>query len=134
IARTAIADDNIGGYHIPAKTVLIMSPYAAHRRAASWENPEGFDPERFSRDRSQNRHPFSYFPFGGGPRLCLGKRFASMEAELVLATIAQRWRLDVVPGPPIGTEPRISLRPRRKITMTLHAQPLRPSSTSLFGT
>ncbi|MBV8051672.1 MAG: cytochrome P450, partial [Acidobacteriaceae bacterium] len=69
IARTAIADDNIDGYHVPAKTVLIMSPYAAHRRAASWENPEGFDPERFSRDRSQGRHPFSYFPFGGGPRL-----------------------------------------------------------------
>jgi len=131
IARTAIADDNIDGYHIPAKSVLVISPYSAHRRPASWENPEGFDPERFSPDRSQGRHPFSYFPFGGGPRLCLGKRFASMEAELVLAMIAQRWRLDVVPGPPIGTEPRISLRPRRKIMMTLHAQPLRDSGHPL---
>jgi enediyne biosynthesis protein E7 len=123
IARTAINDDEIDGYWIPAKSIVVMSPYTAHRRPASWENPEGFDPERFGCERSQGREQFAYFPFGGGPRVCLGKRFALMEAELVLATVAQKWRLDLVPGPPIGTKPTISLRPRRRIMMTLHSQP-----------
>lgn len=123
IARTAINDDEIDGYQIPARSVIVMSPYTAHRRPASWENPEGFDPERFTAERSKGRDQFAYFPFGGGPRLCLGKRFALMEAELVLATVAQKWRLDLVPGPPIGTKPTISLRPRRSIMMTLHHQP-----------
>lgn len=123
IARTAINDDEIEGYRFPAKSILVMSPYTAHRRPASWENPEGFDPERFASERSKGREQFAYFPFGGGPRICLGKRFALMEAELVLATVAQKWRLDLVPGPPVGTKPTISLRPHRSIMMTLHRQP-----------
>jgi len=123
IARTAVKNDEIDGYRIPAKSLIVISPYAAHRRPASWENPEGFDPERFSCERSKNRDSFTYFPFGGGPRLCLGKRFALMEAELVLAMIAQKWRLDLVPGSEIGIEPTISLRPRRNMMMTLHSQP-----------
>lgn len=118
--NTAINDDEIDGYRIPAKSVI--SPYAAHRRPASWENPEAFDPERFTCARAQGRDQFAYFPFGGGPRLCLGKRFALMEAELILATVAQKWRLDLVPGPPIGTKPTISLRPRTSIRMTVHPQ------------
>lgn len=122
IARTAINHDEIDGYWIPAKSILVMSPYTAHRRTASWENPEGFDPERFSCERSKGREQFAYFPFGGGPRLCVGKRFALMEAELVLATVAQKWRLDLVPGPPVGTKPTISLRPQTNIMMTLHRQ------------
>jgi len=121
IARTVINDDEIDGYRIPAKSMIVISPYVAHRRVASWENPEGFDPERFSPERSENRSQFAYIPFGGGPRLCLGIRFALMEAELALATIAQRWRLDLLPGPPIGIKPTISLRPQSTIMMTLHS-------------
>ena len=113
IARVATKDDEIDGYFIPARSLIVISPYVAHRRPASWENPEGFDPERFSPERSNDRHRFSYFPFGGGPRLCLGSSFAMMEAQLVVATVAARWRLDLVPGPSIEPKPRISLRPEQ---------------------
>jgi cytochrome P450 len=118
--RKAIADDEIGGYHVPANTVVTFSPYVTHRRGDYWENPEGFDPERFSPERSGETHRYAYFPFGGGPRQCIGNVFAMIEAQLILAAVAQRYRLDLVPGHPVEPLPFGILRPRHGVMVTLH--------------
>jgi cytochrome P450 len=92
-----------------------------HRHPAFWENPDAFDPERFAPEHSEGRPHFAYFPFGGGQRLCIGAGFAMTEAQLILATVAQRYRLHLVPGHPVEPEPLITLRPSRGLPMTLHA-------------
>ncbi|MCK6549785.1 cytochrome P450 [Myxococcota bacterium] len=112
IGRSATHDDELAGYHIPASTFVLMSPYVTHRHTAYWENPEGFDPDRFEGDRTKVLPRFAYFPFGGGPHLCIGNAFASMEAELVLATVLSRFRVDLFPGHRVEIEPTVTLRPR----------------------
>jgi cytochrome P450 len=119
ISRKAIAGDEIGGYTVPAGTVVLLSQYAMHRHPVFWENPAGFDPERFTPSRAEGRHRYAYFPFGGGPRLCIGADFAMMEAQLILATIAQRYRLELLPGRAVEPEPLVTLRPRYGMQMTL---------------
>jgi cytochrome P450 len=119
IERDTLGPDEIGGYHIPARSTVVLSQWVTHRHPDFWENPEGFDPERFSPEQSSKRHRFAYFPFGGGPRLCVGANFAMMEMPLILATIAQRFHLDLVPGHPVVTEPVITLRPKHGILTTL---------------
>src|SRR5213078_5168917 len=98
LSRKAIADDELQGYPIAANSMIMISPYAVHRHPALWEEPERFDPERFTPERAATRPAYAYFPFGGGPRLCIGNNFALMEAHLILATVAQRYRLCLVPG------------------------------------
>jgi cytochrome P450 len=120
VGRAPIEDDRIGGYSIPSGHVVIIVPYATHRHPGVWENPEGFEPGRFLGESGQERARSAYFPFGAGPRVCIGSGFAMMEAQLVLATIAQRVRLDLVPGHPIELEPLITLRPRFGMKMTAH--------------
>jgi cytochrome P450 len=119
-SRKAIADDELRGYAIPAGSMIVLSPYATHRHPAVWERPEEFDPERFTPERSAGRPHFAYFPFGGGPRLCIGSNFAMMEAQLILATVAQRYRLRLVPGLPVEPQFLVTLRPRYGMPMTLH--------------
>lgn len=121
ITRRAINDDELGGYHIPAGATVMFSPYAMHHNPRYWDNPEGFDPERFTPERSAERPAFAYFPFGGGPHLCIGNGFAMTEAQLILATVAQRYRLDLVPGHPVVPEPLVTLSARYGLLMTLHA-------------
>lgn len=118
-SRASIEDDEIGGYHIPKKSMVLVSPYTMHRHPAFWERPEEFDPERFTPERSANRPRFTYFPFGGGPRQCIGNLFALTEAQLILATVAQRYRLRVVPGHPVEPEPLITLRLKQELLVTL---------------
>jgi cytochrome P450 len=115
ISRTAREDDTVDGVRIPAGSIAFLSPYVTHRHPDFWENPEGFDPERFSRLKSDGRPDFAYFPFGGGPRLCIGNNFALMEAQLVMATLVQHYRVELVPGHPIEFQPSITLRPRHGI-------------------
>jgi cytochrome P450 len=120
ITRRAVEEDEIQGYAIPAGATVMVSPYVTHRLPAFWENPEGFDPERFAPERDKTRHPYAYFPFGGGPRLCIGNNFALMEGVLILATIGRRYRLDLVPGHPVEVEPLITLRAKHGMRMALH--------------
>jgi cytochrome P450 len=129
MSRHAVADDEIRGYRVPAGSEVAVVQYVTHRHPEFWDNPEAFDPERFTPERSAGRPNFAYFPFGGGPRLCIGNTFALMEAQLILAMIAQTYRLRLVPDQTIEPEPIITLRPRRGISMTL--EPVSISSSSL---
>jgi cytochrome P450 len=117
--RFATASDEIGGYPVPAKSIIFLSAYCTHRHPACWEEPEVFDPQRFTPERSTGRPRFAYFPFGGGPRQCIGNTFAMMEAQLVLATIAQRYSLHLVPGHPVVPQVLLTMRPRYGLPMTL---------------
>ena len=120
ISRNAVGEDQIGGYRVPRKTNLIICSFVTHRHPAFWDDPERFDPERFSPERSEGRPNFAYLPFGGGPRICIGKGFAMTEAQLILATVAQRYRLRLMPGHPVELHPLVTLRPRHGMRMTLH--------------
>jgi cytochrome P450 len=116
--RKALAEDEVGGYVVPANTLIWLSPYTMHRHPDFWENPEVFDPERFSPERSAGRPHFAYFPFGGGPRLCIGSNFAMLEAQLILATIAQRYQLRLLPGHQVEPQVLLTMRPRNGLLMT----------------
>jgi cytochrome P450 len=119
IGRRALTDYRINGYHVPARAILLMSPYVMHHNAAYFPEPFQFDPERWTPAARETRPKFSYFPFGGGPRLCIGEHFAWMEGVLVLATLAQQWRLRLVPGHPIELQPLVTLRPKYGMKMIL---------------
>jgi len=120
-SRNPVDDDEIDGIRIPKGTLVFLSPYLTHRHPDFWENPEGFDPERFRPEPVKARHRFAYFPFGGGPHLCIGETFAMTEAVLVLATIAQRFRLDLAAGERVEPAPLVTMRPRDGLPMRLHA-------------
>lgn len=112
IGRRALEGDTISGFDIPRDSLVFVSPWVTHRHPAFWPNPEGFDPERFLPERAADIPRYAYFPFGAGPRLCIGQGFAMIEAVLLLATLAQRFRLDLVPGHRVVPQPSITLRPR----------------------
>jgi cytochrome P450 len=119
--RKALHDDVVCGYHLPKGAFVLVNPYTTHRHPAFWEDPDAFDPERFSLERSRDRPRFAYFPFGGGPRQCIGNDFALVEARIILATLAQHFRLRLVPGHAVEPEPLITLRPRGGVPMTIEA-------------
>jgi len=119
VGRFAIGDDDLGAYHLPAKSQVIMSPYVTHRHPDFWDEPERFDPGRFTPQRSAGRPRFAYFPFGGGPRMCIGADFAMIEAQLVLAATAQRYRLRLNEGHRVEPEALVTLRPKHGMMVRL---------------
>lgn len=120
LAREAKADDEIGGYPVAARSTVVVPPFLTHRHPAHWENPNAFEPERFSPEKSAGRHKFAYFPFGGGPRLCLGMGFALLEGQLALAAMAGRYRLELAPGEKLDMHPSLALRPKGGLKMIRH--------------
>ena len=119
VARTARGEDVIRGYRIRKGDSMIASQWVTHRDPQWWPDPERFDPERFTPAAEAGRPKFAYFPFGGGPRRCVGEPFAWMEGHLLLATIAHRYRMRVQPGYAPKLEPRVTLRPRHGMPMRL---------------
>ena len=119
ISREATSDDVTAGTRIPKGTTVMLCPYVVHRNPKLWKNPDEFDPDRFAPQVADQTPRHAYFPFGGGPRVCLGKRFAMMEGVLIMAMIGQRYRLDLLPGAEIELEPMITLRPRGGMPVTL---------------
>jgi cytochrome P450 len=103
---------------IRPKSIVVVSPYVTHRHPRLWPEPERFDPDRFLPEAEEKRPQFAYFPFGGGPRVCIGERFAWLEAILVLATVGKRWRFRLLPRHPVELQPRLTLRPRFGMKMT----------------
>jgi cytochrome P450 len=124
LARTAIEDFQLGGYRIPAGANVVMSPWIMHRDPRFFSDPEKFDPGRWSAEKSHKLSRFAYFPFGGGPRQCIGASFAMMEAVLLLATIARRFQLRRVEGPPVAPMPGFTLQPRRGIWVEIRGKVL----------
>ena len=122
ITRKALADDEIGGYRIPAGALVVASPYVTQRDARFWPDPDVFEPERFLPERTADRPRFAYYPFGGGPRLCIGAHFAAVEAGLIIAATAQRFCLRRTPGQQVAVEPSVTLRPQHGLLMMLHAR------------
>jgi cytochrome P450 len=122
LGRRAIADCSIAGHHVPARGIVLMSQYVAHRDPRWYPEPERFDPERWRPAAVAERPRFAYYPFGAGSRVCIGEQFALLEATLILSTIAQRWRLRLKPGHPVVPQARITLRPRYGMRMILSAR------------
>src|SRR5262249_34004810 len=120
VGRNALGTDDIGGYSIPKGAYVVLAQYVTHRHPAFCDAPNRFDPARFSEERSAARHRAAYFPFGGGPRLCIGNQFALLEAQLILATILARHELRLAPTAHVVPEPLITLRPGGSLLMTLH--------------
>jgi cytochrome P450 len=119
IARTALGEDRIGGVRVPAGAFISISIYVTHRNPNLWPQPERFDPERFAPAEVARRHRFAYLPFGGGPRICIGSSFALAEAQVVVAAIAQRYRVRLAPGQIVEPIGLITLRPKGGMKVTL---------------
>jgi len=119
--RQTVEADEIGGYAIPKGTTIAICPYVLHRNPAYWEHPDTFDPDRFLPERSTERSRFAYLPFGDGPRICIGKAFAMMEAKIVLATLAGTFRWRLAGADHIEMNPAITLRPKNGMPMTITA-------------
>lgn len=111
VGRMSHEEDEIGGYHVPPGTVVALLPWVTHRHPGLWEAPERFDPERFTPQREAQRPRYAYYPFGGGPRACIGEHFSLLEAVIGLATILQRHQVESAPHP-AGEAADITLRPR----------------------
>ena len=119
IGRRAIADFEAGGFHIPARSMVLMSQYITQRDPRFFPDPERFDPDRWKPEAASQRPKFSYFPFGGGTRVCIGEPFAWMEAILILATIGRKWRASYSGNRAPEVDPKITLRPKGGLGMTV---------------
>jgi cytochrome P450 len=121
IGRRALAPFRLGEYELPADTNVLISQLIMHRDARYFPEPERFDPDRWSASdpRGASLPRFAYFPFGGGPRVCIGAGFGMMEAVLLLATIAQQFRIQIAAGQKVTKQPTVTLRPRNGIPVTL---------------
>jgi cytochrome P450 len=117
--RKALGEDEVCGYRLPAGTTVVVSPYVTHRHPQLWPDPDSFEPQRFLNGHPADRPRYAYFPFGGGPRQCIGNYFALIEAQLILAMILQRYRLTLAPGWRVEPEPLITLRPKGGLWMNL---------------
>ncbi len=122
IGRRAIQSCRIGGYVIPTGSIVLLAPVVTHRDPRYFSDPDTFQPERWTPEQEAIRPKYAYFPFGGGPRICIGEQFAWMELILCLAVLAQCWQPRLVPGARIATQPIITLRPKYGIQMTLEAR------------
>jgi cytochrome P450 len=119
LGREAISDCEIGGYHIPAGTQVFMFQWATHRDARFYDEPQVFRPERWTQEMIEKLPKYAHFPFGGGPRFCIGASFAMMEIILCLAAIGQKFRLELDPDHPVSIYPAMSLRPKDGIKVVV---------------
>lgn len=125
LVRTALRDYEVGGYTVPAGALVVVSQYLVHRDPRFFPDPSRFDPERFTPEAKSARHPYAYFPFGGGPRRCIGDGFAYMEGVLVLAALASRWRLRLDPRDRVGLFATHFLHPKGPLKMTAEGRTAR---------
>jgi cytochrome P450 len=119
LGREVINDCEIGGYQVPAGTQVFVFQWATQRDARFFEDPSAFKPDRWTAEFEAQLPKYAYFPFGAGPRVCVGASFAMMEMILVLATIGQKYRLSLVPDHPVEIYPAMSLRPKEGVKVTV---------------
>jgi cytochrome P450 len=119
LGREAVEPCTIGGETVPVGLTLWMSQWVIHRDGRFFDDPESFRPDRWANGLARRIHRYAYFPFGGGPRICIGNSFAQMEAVLLLATIAQRYQVRLVPGTVVRPFPTMTLRPNGGVKVVL---------------
>ena len=122
MARENVETCEIGGYEFRPGSTIIFSQWVMHRDPRYFDDPNAFRPERWLDGLADRLPPGAYFPFGDGPRRCIGQGFAILEAAIVTATLAQKFTFRMVPGRPVIPEPLVTLRPRHGIHMTLHSR------------
>ncbi len=122
MARTSIAPSSFGGYDFPTGSTMMVSQWVMHRDARYFDDPDSFRPERWLDGLADRLPAGAYFPFGDGPRRCIGQGFALLESALVIGALAQRFRFELVPGTTVTPEPLVTLRPKNGIRMTIHAR------------
>ena len=120
VLREAIGEDWLCGRRIPAGTVVTLAPYVVHRHRRLWKDPDLFDPSRFLGENREKIDRFAYFPFGAGPRVCIGMAFALQEAVIVLANLIRRFRFELAPGCVVEPHQRVTLRPRNGLQVIVH--------------
>jgi cytochrome P450 len=121
ISRVALADDTLGGYHIPAGATIYVSLYATHRLRTFWPDPDRFDPDRFTADKVARRPRFAFLPFAAGHRNCVGAAMALVELKLAVAMIAQRYELTLAPGQRVEAAAGTTMHPRYGMSMRIRA-------------
>jgi len=119
VTREALEDVEVGGYTLPKGATALLSQWAVHHDERYYPQPLQFDPQRWTPDQVAARPKMAYFPFGAGARLCIGEPFAWMEGVLLLAAIAQKWEMTLVPGFPVEPLAQITLRPKHGMKMKL---------------
>jgi cytochrome P450 len=117
--RQAKESDELCGFKVTPGMLIMVSPWILHRHRRLWDDPERFDPTRFAKESSEKRPRFAYLPFGGGPRVCIGATLAMTESILILAVLAQQFRLRLKEGQRVTLQTRITLRPKNGMTMIL---------------
>ena len=122
IGRKLIDDFELGGYRFDIGETLLFVQWVTHRSANCFADPLRFDPDRWLPERAKKMHKYAYFPFGGGPRICIGNHFAMMEAVLVLATLVRAYGFELLPGQQLELQPAITLRAKRDIRMRLRSR------------
>jgi cytochrome P450 len=118
VDRMALSDDCAGDLAIPGGSTVIVFIYGAHHSPQYWENPERFDPERFSKANEKLHRPFAYLPFGAGPRGCIGGNYATLQILMILSVLLRKYDLRLVPDQTIEARPMVILRPKHGIRMT----------------
>jgi cytochrome P450 len=119
MSRMPTNDDEVGGYHIPAGSQILISSYVSHNHTDFWPNPEGFDPDRWLPEAVAERPKHVWFPFSGGPHQCIGGYFGLMEMQIVIARTLQRFELELFPGHKVEAKPGITLGFKHGLDMTL---------------
>jgi cytochrome P450 len=119
--REPKVDVRLGGYRIPEGAAIMLPQWVIHRSPDHWDDPETFDPDRFAPGRSRDRHRFAFFPFGGGPRMCIGKQFSLLEAKTIIATVASEFRLEYARDEPFDLRGSLTMHPRQPVEMRLRA-------------
>ncbi|HKG23295.1 MAG TPA: cytochrome P450 [Blastocatellia bacterium] len=134
VGRRALNEYAMGEYVAPAGSIILMSQYVTHHDPRFFPEPFKFDPERWTPEAQAARPKFSYFPFGGGPRLCIGEQFAWMEGVLILATLARQWRMRLAPDQVVEPEPLITLRPKFGMRMIVERRATSPFNAEQVAT
>jgi cytochrome P450 len=132
LGRRAIGNYEVANYLLPAGSVIFISPYIVHRDPRYFPDPLIFDPKRWTPESRASRPRFSYFPFGGGPRQCIGEGFAWMEGVLLIAALAQNWRMRVVPGHSVELQPLVTLRPKYGMRVSLERRKSAPGKRQKY--
>lgn len=121
-AREPKSDDEIGGYQVAAGTLLLFNQWVIQRDPRFFDNPDDFEPARWTGGFEESLHPYAYYPFSGGPRRCIGEQFAKQELKIIVATFFNQYRFELDFEPPLDLDPKVSLRPATPITVLPHPQ------------